>query len=70
MTQERLSTPRRRAKKPTHGYACSRCDKLLPSPEAGNAHLEKKHNGEGFLVWRDRVPQSALDGERTGYEHH
>jgi hypothetical protein len=57
---ERSSTPRQRAKK--YGYQCSRCDKLLPSPEAGSAHLEKKHNGEGFLVWRDQVPQSALDG--------
>jgi hypothetical protein len=44
-------TARRRAKK--CGYQCSRCDKRLPSPEAGNAHLEKKHDGYGFLVWKD-----------------
>lgn len=41
------------------GYECSRCDKLLPSPESGNAHLEKRHNGEGFLVWKNyRAPAS------------
>lgn len=32
-------------------YECSRCDRLFPSPEAGNAHLDKKHNGHGFLTW-------------------
>lgn len=37
-----------RAKKP---YKCSRCERRFPSPEAGSAHLEKKHNGEGFLSW-------------------
>lgn len=35
------------------GYECSRCDKLLPSPESGEAHLTKKHNGHGFLTWQD-----------------
>ena len=35
------------------GYQCSRCDKMLPSPEAGEAHLQKKHGGHGFLAWQD-----------------
>ena len=35
------------------GYECSRCDKLLPTPESGEAHLQKRHNGYGFLVWQD-----------------
>ena len=43
----------RRRPKPTFGYQCSRCDKILPSPEAGEAHLQKKHAGHGFLAWQD-----------------
>ena len=35
------------------GYQCSRCDKMLPSIEAGEAHLQKKHAGHGFLAWQD-----------------
>lgn len=47
-------TPHRARKQPLAcGYECSRCNKLLPSPEAGSAHLEKKHASEGFLTWQD-----------------
>lgn len=35
------------------GYQCSCCDKIFPSPEAGSAHLAKRHNGYGFLAWQD-----------------
>ena len=34
-----------------YGYRCSVCRKLLPSPEAGSAHLEKRHGGYGYLTW-------------------
>ena len=32
-------------------YKCSICQKLFPSPEAGSAHLEKKHSGGGYIFW-------------------
>lgn len=32
-------------------YKCAICHKAFPSPEAGAAHLDKKHNGHGYLSW-------------------
>ncbi len=32
-------------------YKCSICRKAFPSPEAGNAHLQKRHSGGGYLSW-------------------
>ena len=58
MSQQPPATAKK--KKPAYGFECSRCDKVLPSPEAGTAHLEKKHNGYGFLVWRQEDTRIAL----------
>lgn len=32
-------------------YKCSICEKRFPSPEAGSAHLTKRHEGGGYLSW-------------------
>lgn len=47
------ATRRKKRQRLQVGYQCSLCDKMLPSPEAGEAHLQKKHNGHGFLTWQD-----------------
>lgn len=33
-------------------YECAWCRKRLPSPEAAEAHLQKRHEGNGYVVAR------------------
>jgi len=32
-------------------YECSRCEKRFHWLTKAESHLEKKHNGEGYLFW-------------------
>ena len=46
-------TKSKRAERAVGGYECAICRKVLPSPEAGEAHLSKRHDGHGYLTWFD-----------------
>lgn len=44
-------TPKKK-RPPRAYYECAWCKKELPSPEAAEAHLQKKHDGNGYVVAR------------------
>lgn len=42
----------RNPKKVKNNFECAWCKKRLPSPEAAEAHLQKRHEGNGYIVYR------------------
>jgi len=47
-------------------FQCSICRKMFPSPESGNAHLDKRHQGCGYLTWQKLPKKARVD--RTAKE--
>lgn len=44
-------------------YECALCHRRLPSPEAAEAHLQKRHEGHGYVTYCAAL-QRAKEKER------